>query len=340
MRRLGLCSSVLVLILSGCGSSGDGGTGGTGGAAGTTGKGGAGGAGAKGGASGTGGSAGVSGKGGAGGGSAGASGNAGAGGSAGAGGNAGGSAGAGGNAGAGGGSAGAGGGSAGVGGKAGAGGAAGTGGGAGTSGGAGTTGGAGAGGAGGAAGTTGGAGTTGNAGAGGGSAGAGGAPGDAGLVCGDDTGQGHGDGCNATEANGPCVTPMFISVGSGPTPMGGTIVAGTYDLISDVTYGPADAAHGNTRDLRQTLVFSNVTSSSATLDQVSTSGTAFNRSHGALTFSGTAATFTPTCPAADAGGDTGGSASYSVASSTTGTLFMLIQSKDGQTEVSIFSKAN
>ncbi|HXJ19342.1 MAG TPA: hypothetical protein VMT03_03845 [Polyangia bacterium] len=305
MRRVGLLVSLsFVLMASGCGSSGDGGTGGAGGKGGSaTGgsHGGTGGSGTGGGAGGKGGAAGTGA-----GGSAGAGGGGGAGGS---GGGAGGVAGA-------------------QGGHAGA----GTGGSAGTSGGAGAAGNAGAGGA-----SGGGAG--GSAGTGGGTAGAGGATTDGGTMCGDGNGSSRGDGCNATPANGPCVTPMLFS-GTPPTPMGGAIEAGTYNLFSDFYYGPLDAAF-SMQGYRQTLVFSDVTSSSLTLDQVGASGTATNRSHGTVALSGTSVTYTPTCPATDAGGgDTGGSASYSFTSNGTNAAFVLIQQNHGMTEVSTFIRAN
>ena len=321
MRRAVLFGLLgIAIAVNGCGgSSGGAGNGGSGG---ESGKGGSGGANPTGGA-GTSGSAGTSG-------GAGTSGNAGASGSAGTSGGAGSS------------------GNAGTSGSAGSSGNAGTSGSAGSSGVAGSTGAAGVTGS---AGTGGSAGSNGNAGGGGGAAGAGGnagttgsggaggAPSDGGLVCGDDQGSSRGDGCNLADAGGPCVTPTFVTTSSGPTPAGGTLVAGTYNLISDVYFGPADAAAPTPGSVRQTLVFSNVTASSLTLDQVSVSGTASNRSHGTVTFSGTTVTYTSTCPATDAGGDQGGSASYTSATSGSSTLFMLIQDHNGWTEVSTFTKA-
>ena len=229
------------------------------------------------------------------------------------------------------------GGSAGTSGAAGASGSAGTNGAAGASGAAGTSGGAGTTGNAGASGSAGATGSAGNSGVGGGSAGAGGSA-DGGAMCGDDTGSDRGESCNVAAANGPCVTPMLVT-GTVPTPTGGTILPGTYNLVTDLYYGPLDANFSQ-KDLRQTLVFSNVTLSSLTLDQVATSGTATNRSHGTVGFSGTTVNYVPSCPAADAGGDTGGSANYTFATLGTQSAFVLIQENDGLTEVSTFVKAN
>ncbi len=202
----------------------------------------------------------------------------------------------------------------------------GTGGAGGATGGAGTTGGAGVGGQGGGA-----AGTAG-AGAGGGTAGAGGAP-----ACGADTGPSSGATCNVVVAGGPCVTGTF-STAAAPTPAGGAFVAGTYDLVSQTFYYPADAGivllPG--QPIRQTYVLSDVTSTSFTLDQVETSGTIVARSHETVAVSGMTATFTQTCPPPDGGFDWSGSSEFTAASSAI-TLFR--SAFPGVFEVTVYNRA-
>ena len=164
--------------------------------------------------------------------------------------------------------------------------------------------------------------------AGGGATGAGG-----GTACGDVTGTGSGLTCNTVAAGGPCVTSTFSTAAS-PTPAGGTFAAGTYNLVSQTTYGAADAGFFPLT-FRQTYVLSNVTTTSFTLDQVETSGTAVDRRHGTVAVSGMTATFTPTCPVTDGGSDAGGSVEFTATSSSV-TLF---QSKNGLVQASVYNKA-
>jgi hypothetical protein len=210
---------------------------------------------------------------------------------------------------------------------------------AGADGGAGTTGAAGsdAGATDGAAGSTGAAGS--DAGATDGAAGSTGAAGsdagdagDASAVCGDDQSTGSGAGCNTLVASGPCVVET-ISAATAPTPAGGTIVAGTYNLVSTTFFGSADA--GNQQgDRRATLKPSAVTATSLTLDQIEVSGTHVDISTGTVAISGTMVTYTPTCPPPGDGGDHGGSANFTA----TPTTFTLIQSKNGGTTVDVYTK--
>ena len=192
------------------------------------------------------------------------------------------------------------------------------------------------------AGTSGGAGVGGQGGgsagtAGGGAAGTGGAP-----ACSTATGPNSGATCNVVAAGGPCVTATF-STAAPPTPAGGAFAGGTYNLVSQTFYGSADVEKTFVPGVpfRQTYVLSNVTSTSFTLDQVSTTGTVVGRSHVTAAVSGMTATFTQTCPAPDAGIDSGGTFELT-ATSTSITLFWsttLFQSTEVLIEVSVYNRA-
>ncbi|HSS40625.1 MAG TPA: hypothetical protein VLT58_17800, partial [Polyangia bacterium] len=176
---------------------------------------------------------------------------------------------------------------------------------------------AGAGGAAGAAGGQGGAG--GNAGAAGGSAGAGGAGGGL-AMCGTDTRTSQGLECltNTVDATGPCVT---ATISNNPTPAatGGTIVAGTYDLISITAYS-GDAGTANVLSpVRKTIVLTG-TASPLTLQEADLSGSFLSRQSGTVTTSGTnALTFTQSCPTVDGGANVF-NATYTFTTGTTTTL--------------------
>ena len=124
------------------------------------------------------------------------------------------------------------------------------------------------------------------------------------------------------------------STATAPTPAGGTIVAGTYNLSSSTFYGPADGGNGQ-GDVRKTLVASSVTATSFTLDETDMSGARVDRTHGTVAISGTTVTYTPSCPAPGDGGDNGGSASFTATSTT----FTLIDSKSGGTRVEVYTKS-
>ena len=151
--------------------------------------------------------------------------------------------------------------------------------------------------------------------------------------CGDSTSSNSGDTCNVVVAAGPCVVPQS-STGTPPTPAGGTIVAGTYNLTSETVYGVADGGNNQQGGHRQTLMASAVVAGSFTLDQVEESGTTIARSHGTVVATGTMVTFTPTCPPPGDGGDQGGSANYTA----TATTFDLIQTQNGTIDVQVYTK--
>jgi hypothetical protein len=187
---------------------------------------------------------------------------------------------------------------------------------------------------GGTAGATGGAGGTvdgGSAGAdGGGTAGTGGL-----AACGTSTSPSVGDSCNTVDATGPCVTST-VGSGTPPTPAGGSIVAGTFDLTSLTVYPIADAGTQTGTDTRrEALAFSAVTTSTLTLQMTQASGTTIARQAGTVVISGSQVTFTPTCPPPGDAGDNGGSAGFT-ATSTTFTLFDT--GDGGDLRVSVYTK--
>jgi hypothetical protein len=198
----------------------------------------------------------------------------------------------------------------GVGGKVGTGGTTGTGGATGTGGG-----------AGGAAG-----GTTGTGGASGGAGGAGGT----GATCGNSTGPSSGSTCNTLTAGGSCVQETQ-GVGQVPTANGGTIMAGTYDLMSRKVYGADGGATLSSQ--MSTLMISAITAGvSFTLDTIDESGTQVQQASGPVTISGTTLTFAPTCPV---GSNQGGTVSFTAA----GVTLTIIETKsDGSTVVSVYNK--
>jgi hypothetical protein len=125
-----------------------------------------------------------------------------------------------------------------------------------------------------------------------------------------------------------------LGTGTPPSPGGGTILAGTYDLVS-VTVYPADGGtNTNQSDKRATIVASSVTSTSLMLDVVEISGTSIQRQSGPVAISGSDVTFSPTCPS---GGNGGGSAKYT-ATATTFTLFE--QGGSGDLRVRVYNKRN
>jgi hypothetical protein len=178
-------------------------------------------------------------------------------------------------------------------------------------------------------------GAIGKGGSGGGSAGTAGTGGA--TACGAAVGPESGAACNVVAAAGPCV-PGTFSTAAAPTPAGGAFAGGTYNLVSQTLYYPADAGivlfPG--QPIRQTYVLSDVTSTSFTLDQVETSGTVVARSHDTVAVSGMTATLTQTCPATDGGIDSGGTSEFTATSSS---LTLFRSTLPGVIEVTVYSKA-
>jgi hypothetical protein len=184
----------------------------------------------------------------------------------------------------------------------------------------------------------------GSGGGGGGAAGAGGSLGSAGgsgagtggtLSCGVASGgQSSGTTCNAIAASGPCVTATFSPVAA-PTPAGGAFAGGTYNLVSEILYGPAGTDFLSGQPFQQTYVLSDVTSTSFTLDQVEILGTVVARSHETAAVAGMTATFSQSCPDPDAGIDWGGSYEFTATPSSI-TLFRSVNGVTGVVEVRVY----
>lgn len=187
---------------------------------------------------------------------------------------------------------------------------------------------------------SGGSSTAGSGGHGGGGAGGigGGAAGTGGTggvlaACGTSTGPNSGDTCNAIDATGACVTPT-AGTGTPPTPTGGPIQVGTYDLVSATRYLGPDGGTINTQPLRETIVIS-ADGSGFTYDEVSISGLRRSRQHGTATNTGTPLTDTLTCPPPGDGGTKSASLGYT-ANGTTFTLF--VSEGGGGTSVNVYMK--
>jgi hypothetical protein len=199
----------------------------------------------------------------------------------------------------------------------------------GTAGAAGMAAGGAAGGVAGAAGSGGAAGAAGSGGAAGAVAGTGGNGGS--PTCGTSTDPSTGSGCNTLEATGACVIET-IGTGLAPSPAGGTIVAGTYDLTSMIRYPGTDGGSDTSDVRRQSLMVSSIIGNSFSIQITEVSGSSVQRQAGTVVASGTQVSFTPACPL---GGDGGGTAGYS-ATATTFALFDMNGS--GDLRVSMFMR--
>jgi fibronectin-binding autotransporter adhesin len=203
----------------------------------------------------------------------------------------------------------------------------------------------------GAAGASGAAGGKGSAGAGGAAQGAGGAGGTkaaggtsggngaGGLAaCGTALGQSGQCSTISVVPSGPCVTATRAT-GTAPTPSGGTVVAGTYNLTAVTVYGaPADASVQNAVPIgRETVVVSNVTSGSFTAALVQQAGTEIASTEYSQAISGSMLTATQTCPPA---GDAGASSAPASFTATSTTIDVFISTGTGVTVVESFQKAS
>jgi hypothetical protein len=160
--------------------------------------------------------------------------------------------------------------------------------------------------------------------------GTGGTPADAspdGLPsCGTSHNPSSGASCNAVEANGPCVTET-VGTSAPPAPAGGTIVAGTYDLVASTVYPNADAGADAAVTVdqgarRQTSVLSG-SASSFTYESASLSGTELQRLDGTLAPSGSGLTLTPNCPVDDGGVTVAATLPYTATTSQTETRLVI-----------------
>ncbi len=114
--------------------------------------------------------------------------------------------------------------------------------------------------------------------------------------------------CSTLVPGGAYVTPMYSSA-TPPTPSGGTLVPGTYNLIA-VTLYVADGGTGTAGEARRSTLVSNYPDLSLVDEAMeSDGGCTYVRQVGTTVGSGTNITFTPSCPACT---NCGGSIEYSV----------------------------
>jgi len=133
------------------------------------------------------------------------------------------------------------------------------------------------------------------------------------------------------------VTTTMAS-GAAPTPAGGTVTDGSYELTSSTFYGtlPDGGENGDFQTQRQTFIVTSAAVSSFSLVQLTARGTENESQQGTVSVSTvTTITYTPMCPAPGDGGNQGGSAKFT-ATSTTFTLFL---SEDGGTLVRVYTKS-
>jgi hypothetical protein len=165
----------------------------------------------------------------------------------------------------------------------------------------------------------------------------GGAGGTAGelAACGTSTSPSVGESCNTVDATGPCVTAV-LGTGTPPSPAGGAIAAGIYDLTSEIVYPTGDAGvELGEESRREVLAASSVTNTTLTVQMTQASGTTVVRQSGPVAISGAQVSFTPTCPPPGDAGDNGGSAGFTA----TATTFTLFDGGDnGALRVSLYKK--
>jgi hypothetical protein len=135
------------------------------------------------------------------------------------------------------------------------------------------------------------------------------------------------------QPGGPCVTATLAS-GAPPAPGGGSIQAGTYDLVSRTVYPGPDAGASNDEPRRETVVLTGG-GTSATVEMAQMSGSMLERQSGMISASGTQLTFTQTCPPPVDGGDNGGTVGFDA----TGTSFTIHDTGDnGEIRIDVYMK--
>jgi hypothetical protein len=132
--------------------------------------------------------------------------------------------------------------------------------------------------------------------------------------------------CNSLQP-GPAVATMCPDSGAPPTPLGGTLVPGTYTLTSVTDYGFCDPI-----SISQTIVL--------TTDTVETAATSTNtgleRANSTFAIAGSSLTITQTCPALDAGAQN--TAAFSVSTAAGVTTLTLISTTASITTVLVYTK--
>ena len=129
-----------------------------------------------------------------------------------------------------------------------------------------------------------------------------------------------------------------LGTGTAPTPAGGAIQGGTYDL--DVAHGShatsdAGVQASDEQPRRGALVIPAITTGTFTIQMTQSSGAAVERQAGSVVVSGSEVMFTPTCPPPGDGGDSGGTAAFT-ATATTFTLFEM--GGNGALNVNLYTK--
>jgi hypothetical protein len=129
------------------------------------------------------------------------------------------------------------------------------------------------------------------------------------------------------------------STSAAPTPAGGTLSAGTYDLTS-VTLHSALAADGGrpTEFPRRETVVLTGTGNNFTVQTAQVSGTTVERQNGTLTATGTQATFAQTCPPPGDGGDDGGGTFGYTVGTMTFTIIEATGSSTGAIRVAVYTQ--
>jgi hypothetical protein len=120
--------------------------------------------------------------------------------------------------------------------------------------------------------------------------------------------------------------------GAAPTPAGGQIMPGTYDLTAMLIYA-ADGGSGGPDPRRETVVIvANGGGFDVTIAEIT--GSNLRRSNGVATTSGTQLTFAPSCPGPGDGGDSGGTMGYSA----TATTFSVFESGSADVRVNTYTR--
>ena len=108
--------------------------------------------------------------------------------------------------------------------------------------------------------------------------------------------------CNAELADGPCVVQVQVD-DSAPAPAGGTLAAGTYDLVERLIYTNPGGATGPIGDPRQETLVLAGSGTDFTIDNAVLSAASTTRQTAAATLASAQfkLTLTATCPPVDGG---------------------------------------
>ena len=189
----------------------------------------------------------------------------------------------------------------------------------------------GTGGGGGMSGTGGGGTGTGTGGSSGGSGGSADGGGDASGACGTSTAPNQGESCNTLTPVGPCVT-LMVTTDAAPTPAGGALQAGTYELASRIFHLAPDAGTSPVSVVRRETVVLSGSGNNFTVQIGQLSGTTLIRQSATAVTAAGQLTVTATCPPRDGGG--GQAQSYTA----TATSFAVFEVQAQGTRVDTYMK--